>query len=73
MVSVVEAKGPYQTKSMLNNNKTFVGELFDEGEKERASQIASALSGLEIWEAENLLDRMKCYIQQSIFVPNIKE
>lgn len=42
MVSIAEAKGPYQTKNMFNSNKAFVGELFDEDEKERASQIASA-------------------------------
>lgn len=69
MVSIENAKGP--DVCTQGPKEVFLGKLFSEDEKERASYIAKGLENLTIQEAENLLDRFKIYLYQSVFSPKI--
>lgn len=59
MVSIIEAKnGTYEE---IN------GKLFTQNEIKRATTIAEQLDGLTIEEADQLLEKMKVYLRQSVF------
>lgn len=66
MVSIENAKGP--AVCTQGPKEVFTGKLFSEDEKERASYIAKGLENLTVQEAENLLDRFKCYLHQTVFL-----
>lgn len=66
MVSIKEAKSYPE-----NAIEEHCGKLFNDNEIERATTIARELNGLTIEEANQLLDKMKVYITQSIFSPGI--
>lgn len=71
MVRISQAKGPATYRPVNESGERYIGSLFGTGELNRASQIVKALEGMTIQEADDLLDRVKCYLTQSVFTPNL--
>lgn len=69
MVSIKEAKGGDFTE--FGGERQYYEKLFTEKEEKKASCIVKSLEGLTIQEADILLDKVKYYLSQSIFSPEI--
>lgn len=71
MKAVKEAVGLEVHRNPTTGQKQYSGLLFVGEDIERATQIVSALNGLTIQEAQDLLGRISTYLFQTIFTPEI--